>query len=94
MTSEKNVKCKQMQSDVYVRSCGIFYFKPALAGLKSVIWLSFLLLPPFFQDTFTFVGYIQDKVSVQIDCNQLKPTSDTDWTAMHLIAMTIATYTY
>ena len=28
------------------------------------------------QTTFTFVGYNQDKVSVQIDCNQLKPTSD------------------
>ena len=28
------------------------------------------------QTTFTFVGFNQYKVSVQIDCNQLKPTSD------------------
>ena len=45
-----------------------------LTGLRSPIWLSFPPSPSS-SDTFTFVGYNQDKVSVQIDCKKLKPTS-------------------
>merc|ERR1711984_34350 len=41
----------------------------------KVYYLQVIFMFFFSLDTFTFVGYTQHKVSVQIDCKKLKPTS-------------------